>query len=46
MYVKLSKCEFWPFEVVVLGYVVSLIGILVDLAKVEVVLRWERLRSA
>lgn len=43
--VKLSKCEFWVFEVVFLCHVVSSIGISVDLTKVEVVLKQERPRS-
>jgi len=41
-YAKLDKCEFWLTEVVFLGYVISVEGILVDPRKVEVVLNWER----
>lgn len=46
LYVKLSKCKFWLSEVVFLGHLMSSIGISIDLAKIDVVLRWERLRSA
>ena len=42
LYAKLSKCEFWLSEVVFLGHVVSAVGIAVDPAKVEAVMRWER----
>jgi hypothetical protein len=41
-YAKLDKCEFWLTEVVFLGHVMSVEGILVDPRKVEVVLNWER----
>ena len=41
-YAKLDKCEFWLTEVVFLGHVISVEGILVDPRKVEVVLNWER----
>ena len=46
LYAKLSKCEFWLSHVVFLGHVVSMAGITVDPAKVEVVLRWERPTTA
>lgn len=46
LYVNLSKCKFWLSEVVFLGHLMSSIGISIDLAKVDVVLRWERPRSA
>ena len=46
LYAKLSKCEFWLSEVVFLGHVVSSIGIVVDPAKVEAVLRRERSTTA
>lgn len=46
LYAKLSKCKFWLSEVVFLGHLMSSIGISIDLAKVDVVLRWERPRSA
>lgn len=42
---KLSKCGFLLSEVAFLGHVVSVAGIVVDLTKVEVVLRWERSTS-
>lgn len=38
---KLFKCDFWLFEVVFLGHVVLVAGIVVDQAKVKEVLRWE-----
>jgi hypothetical protein len=42
LYSKLDKCEFWLQEVIFLGHVIYAEGILVDLRKVEVVLKWER----
>ncbi|KAL8091815.1 hypothetical protein AgCh_034175 [Apium graveolens] len=42
LYAKFSKCEFWLKEVQFLRHVVSSKGILVDLAKIEVVSNWER----
>ena len=42
LYGKLSKCEFWLKEVHFLGHVISAKGIVVDLAKIEMVLNWER----
>lgn len=41
LYAKFSKCEFWLREVQFLGHLVNQNGILVDLAKVEAVMRWE-----
>jgi len=41
LYAKLSKCEFWMDEVQFLGHVISAQGIVVDPAKVEVVVKWE-----
>ena len=46
LYAKLEKCDCWLQEVQFLGHMVSKEGILVDLAKVEVVMRWERPKSA
>ena len=43
LYAKFSKCEFWLTEVRFLGHVVSAPEVLVDLEKVEAVMRWERL---
>ena len=40
-YAKFSKCELWLREVQFLGHLVNPNDILVDLAKVEVVKRWE-----
>nr|KYP46506.1 Retrotransposable element Tf2 [Cajanus cajan] len=45
LYAKLSKCEFWLSEVKFLGHVISAEGIVVDPAKVESVLQWERPRT-
>ncbi|XP_052726210.1 uncharacterized protein LOC128194683 [Vigna angularis] len=42
LYAKLSKCEFWMKEVPFLGHVISAGGIVVDPAKVQAVLQWER----
>jgi len=42
LYRKLSKCEFWLDEVQFLGYVISAQGIVMDLAKIETVVTWER----
>ena len=46
LYVKLSKCEFWMDEVQFLGHVIFVQGIAVDVAKVEVVVKWESPKSA
>nr|KYP75878.1 Transposon Ty3-I Gag-Pol polyprotein [Cajanus cajan] len=45
LYAKLSKCEFWLDEVRFLCHVISAEGIVVDPAKVESVLQWERSRT-
>ncbi|KAL4304390.1 hypothetical protein GQ457_10G012250 [Hibiscus cannabinus] len=42
LYSKLSKCEFWIREVVLLGHVVSSEGILVDPKKVEAIVNWKQ----
>ena len=42
LYAKFSKCEFWLTEVRFLGHVMLASGVLVDLEKVEAVMRWER----
>ena len=44
LYAKLSKCV-WMTSVQFLGHMISAKGISVDLSKVEVVLKWERLKS-
>ena len=41
LYAKFSKCDFWLREVQFLGHLVNQEGILVDPAKIEVVMRWE-----
>ena len=46
LYAKLEKCDFWLQEIQFLGHMVSKEGISVDPAKVEVVMRWERPKSA
>lgn len=45
LYVMLSKCEFWLHEVQFLGQHVNKNGIMVDLGKVEAMMKWEVLRS-
>ena len=45
LYAKLEKCDFWLQEIQFLGHMVSKEGILVDSAKVEVLMRWERPKS-
>ena len=42
---KLSKCEFWLWEVSFLGHVISKGGIAVDSSKVDAVLQWELPKS-
>ena len=46
LYAKFSKCEFWLEQVAFLGHVVSREGIMVDPKKVEVLLHWERPKTA
>ena len=45
LFIKFSKCEFWLRGVQSLGHLVNQKGILVDSAKIEVVMQWEILRS-
>ena len=42
LYGKLSKCEFWLEEVQFLGHMISAQGIVVDPAKTETMVKWER----
>ena len=42
LYATFSKCEFWLGQVVFLGQVVSVEGILVDLNKIEAITEWPR----
>ena len=46
LYAKLEKCDFWLQEIQFLEHMVSKEGISVDPAKVEVVMWWERPKSA
>ena len=41
LYAKMSKCKFWMKEVKFLGHVVSEQGAVIDLVKIEVVMKWE-----
>ncbi|CAH1436072.1 unnamed protein product [Lactuca virosa] len=45
LYAKFSKCDFWLREVQFLGHLVNQNRILVDPAKIEVVMSWEVPRS-
>ena len=45
LYSKLRKCDFWLKEVSFLGHIVSVEGIRVDPAKIEVVVNWKPPRS-
>ena len=45
LFAKFTKCDFWLREVQFLGHLVNQDGILVDLAKIEAVMRWEVPRS-
>ena len=42
---KVSKCEFWLWEVSFLGHVISKGGIVVDPSKVDAVSQWESPKS-
>jgi len=42
LFAKFKKCEFWLEEVAFLGHVVSKDGLVVNLAKVQAVVEWER----
>jgi hypothetical protein len=42
LYAKFSKCDFWLKEVSFLGHVLTIEGIVVDLAKIEAVKQWEQ----
>ena len=45
LYAKFSKYEFCLHEVQFLGHIVNQEGLLVDPAKIEVVMQWEVLRT-
>jgi hypothetical protein len=45
LYAKFSKCVFWLQEVAFLGHVLSVEGVAVDPAKIEVVKEWEQPRN-
>nr|GFA57491.1 hypothetical protein [Tanacetum cinerariifolium] len=42
LYAMFSKCEFWLSSVAFLGHIVSVEGIMMDLAKVEAITKWPR----
>ena len=42
LFTKWEKCDFWMTEVKFLGHVVSQEGVLVDPAKIDAILQWER----
>jgi hypothetical protein len=41
LYAKLSKCEFWISEVLLLGHIINRDGLAVDPKKVAVILDWK-----
>jgi hypothetical protein len=41
LYAKFNKCAFWLKEVPFLGHVISIVGITVDLSKVQEILDWK-----
>lgn len=43
LYVKLNKCEFWSNYITSLGHIVSRERISIDMAKVKVVMTWNKL---
>ncbi|XP_019462958.1 PREDICTED: uncharacterized protein LOC109361884 [Lupinus angustifolius] len=45
LYAKLLKCEFWMDSMSFIGHVISRNGIVVDLAKVEIVMEWNSPKS-
>jgi hypothetical protein len=45
LYAKFSKCAFWLKEVLFLGHIISIEGIVVDPSKIQEVLDWKSLRS-
>ena len=45
LFTKLSKCDFWLKKVSFLGHIVSVDGIRVDPAKIEVVVSWKPPRN-
>ena len=42
LYAKLKKCEFWLYQVVFLGHVISKDGITMDPSMIEAVVDWDR----
>ena len=46
LFAKFKKCEFWLEKVGFLGHVISKDGILVDPAKIEVVITWRAAHQA
>jgi len=45
LFAKLSKCEFWLWELSFLGHVILKGGIVVDPSKDDAVMQWESLKS-
>ena len=45
LFAKLSKCDFWIKEVSFLGHIVFVEGIIVDLAKIEIIVSWKAPRN-
>jgi hypothetical protein len=45
LYAKLSKCEFWIDEVLLLGHNINRDGLAVDLKKVADILNWKAPRD-
>jgi hypothetical protein len=45
LYAKFSKCKFWLEEVTFLGQIITIEGVAIDPAKIEVVKEWEQPRN-
>jgi hypothetical protein len=45
LYAKLSKCEFWISEVLLLGHILNREGLAVDPKKVATILDWKALKD-
>ena len=40
LYVKWSKCKFWLEQVIFLGHMVNIYGVIKDLSKIEAIVNW------